>query len=312
MKSFKNILVYVDSFATYPQTAFHKAIQVATGNHGAITLIDVIEEVPWFMNAITHKAQDILDSTEGIRRDKLEEMAEEARNYDIPVKTLLVHGKPFVEIIRAALRDNHDLVMKTSRQPIDEGSSGGLYGQTAIRLIRKCPCPVWLVAANAPEAYKNVVVSIDPAPENESQNKLSKKLMDTAISITCPETGVLTTLHAWSLYAETLFSSRMTPQELREHIESVEEQVLEMVETFMIPFKDFLPEGKIELVRGEPGFAIPEYAHKSGADLLVMGTSGRSGLPQFFSGHIAEMVANEVNCSLLVIKPDEFVSPIHV
>ncbi len=309
MKSFKNILVYVDTFASHPHTAFHKAIEIAARNHGAVTLMDVVEDVPWFMNAISHKAQDILDTTEGMRRDKLEELAEEARNLDLPVKTLLVHGKPFEEITKAVLRNDHDLVMKTANAG---SNSTNLCGQTGIRLVRKCPCPVWIVTPAAPEKFSHVAVAIDPAPHDMSRNSMSKKLMESAISITCPDTGVLTIVHAWTLYAESMFASRMTPQELREHIETVERQVMEMVEAFLIPFQDFLPEGHVELVRGEPGLAVPEYVNQSNTDLLIIGTTGRSGLPHFFSGHIAEMVLNEIQCSVLVIKPDDFVCPIHI
>lgn len=311
MKSFKHILVYVDTLNHNAPIALNKAIQIASGNHGAITLIDVVEEVPWFMNAISHKAQSILNSTEDMRREKMEELAEEARNFDIPVKTLLVHGKPFEEITREVIRDNYDLVMKTANPASEAANRQGLYGSTAIRLVRKCPCPVWIITPDAPENFSKITVAIDPAPKDESHNNLSKKLMETAISVTCPEKGVLTILHAWSLFAESLFSARMSPQELREHIETVEKQVMEMVNTFLIPFKDFLPEGHVELVRGEPGFAIPEYVNQSNTELLIIGTNGRSGIPHFFSGHIAEMVLNEIKCSVLVIKPDDFVSPIH-
>lgn len=38
-------------------------------------------------------------------------------------------------------------------------------------------------------------------------------------------------------------------------------------------------------------------------DLVVMGTVGRRGIKGFFMGNTAEKVLNNINCSVLAIKP---------
>ena len=55
---------------------------------------------------------------------------------------------------------------------------------------------------------------------------------------------------------------------------------------------------------------IVDYADKNGIDLIVMGTIGRSGLSGLLIGSTAEKVIDQVNCSVLTIKPDNFKSPI--
>jgi nucleotide-binding universal stress UspA family protein len=57
-----------------------------------------------------------------------------------------------------------------------------------------------------------------------------------------------------------------------------------------------------ELLVGEPAAAIQEYADKIGADLIVMGTHGRSGVARFLMGSIAESVLRHAACPVLVIK----------
>ncbi|MDZ7686912.1 MAG: universal stress protein [Gammaproteobacteria bacterium] len=43
-----------------------------------------------------------------------------------------------------------------------------------------------------------------------------------------------------------------------------------------------------------------------GVDLLVMGTLSRSGIPGMLIGNTAERVLNDVDCSVLTLKPKGF------
>lgn len=43
-----------------------------------------------------------------------------------------------------------------------------------------------------------------------------------------------------------------------------------------------------------------------------MGSVARSGVPGFVMGNTAETIARLIPCSLVVIKPQEFISPVKV
>jgi len=45
-------------------------------------------------------------------------------------------------------------------------------------------------------------------------------------------------------------------------------------------------------------------------DLMVMDTLSHTGISGFFMGNTAETIPNQLNCSLLAIKPPGFISPI--
>ena len=47
-------------------------------------------------------------------------------------------------------------------------------------------------------------------------------------------------------------------------------------------------------------------------DLLVMGTVCRTGIPGFIIGNTAESMIHTVNCSVLALKPQGFVSPVEI
>ena len=53
--------------------------------------------------------------------------------------------------------------------------------------------------------------------------------------------------------------------------------------------------------------AVAEHV---GADLLVMGTVCRTGVSGFFMGNTAEQVLQQVECSVLTVKPDRFITPV--
>ena len=55
---------------------------------------------------------------------------------------------------------------------------------------------------------------------------------------------------------------------------------------------------------------IPRLASSQQVDLIVMGTVCLTGLPGLFIGNTAENVLQQVDCSVLTVKPGGFVSPV--
>ena len=54
---------------------------------------------------------------------------------------------------------------------------------------------------------------------------------------------------------------------------------------------------------GEPAAEILEAAKDTRADLIVMGTHGRTGLEHALMGSIAERVVRRANCPVLTVRP---------
>ena len=62
---------------------------------------------------------------------------------------------------------------------------------------------------------------------------------------------------------------------------------------------------------GVPWKEITRMANHLSADLVAIGTVGRSGIRGVLLGNTAEKVLSTCDCSILTVKPDDFVSPIH-
>jgi len=64
-------------------------------------------------------------------------------------------------------------------------------------------------------------------------------------------------------------------------------------------------QSRVIIVRfGNPAREITALAHRIGADLIVLGTHGRSMMARLFQGSIAEKVIAHAPCPVLALPPD--------
>jgi nucleotide-binding universal stress UspA family protein len=84
----------------------------------------------------------------------------------------------------------------------------------------------------------------------------------------------------------------------------------EQIEPEWEAFLSGLPLEKVEWEKssteGRAATAIVRQAEHVKADVIVMGTHGRSGLPYILLGSVAEKVARTASCPVLTIRPEPF------
>ncbi|MFG0261979.1 MAG: universal stress protein, partial [Novipirellula sp. JB048] len=68
----------------------------------------------------------------------------------------------------------------------------------------------------------------------------------------------------------------------------------------------------IHMEPGDPSEVIRGIADRIEADLMVMGTVCRTGVPGFLIGNTADSIIAGLTCSMLALKPTGFRSPIEV
>jgi universal stress protein E len=67
---------------------------------------------------------------------------------------------------------------------------------------------------------------------------------------------------------------------------------------------------QIHLIKGNPKLVVPECAREIGAELIVVGTVCRTGIPGLIIGNTVEEILNRIDSSVLAVKPRGFVSPV--
>jgi len=59
---------------------------------------------------------------------------------------------------------------------------------------------------------------------------------------------------------------------------------------------------KTEILEGTPSKEIVDYAESKKADLIAMGTTGKTGLDRLLLGSVAERVLKKAHCPVLLVK----------
>ncbi|OAH62365.1 phosphate starvation protein [Domibacillus aminovorans] len=61
-------------------------------------------------------------------------------------------------------------------------------------------------------------------------------------------------------------------------------------------------ETKTFIIEGNPAPVIVDFVQQSGADLIVMGSRGLSGLKEMFLGSVSHHVVQKVTCQVFIVK----------
>ena len=239
----------------------------------------------------------------------LEQVVESLRQFEIQVSSKVLYGTPFIEIIREVLLNGHDLVMITA-----EGRSGlkeKLFGRTTMHLMRKCPCPVWVVKRAQTRPYARILAAVDPSVYDPQRDSLNPLILQLAGSLARKEAAELHIVHVWHFFGERYVRSHgMTGEDIQEAKAQEKLQHKQHFDTLLgqVDVTDLKPH--LHLIEGDPEDCIPELVVEQGIDLLVIGTVCRTGIAGFLIGNTAEEVLNQVDCSVLTLKPEGFVTPV--
>lgn len=67
---------------------------------------------------------------------------------------------------------------------------------------------------------------------------------------------------------------------------------------------------QLHLIKGLARKEVPALARRLQVDCIVMGTVARTGIRGFIMGNTAETILEQIDCSVLAIKPPGFVTPV--
>jgi len=305
MKRFKDILV-IPSDPSADDAALKRAAKLADSNAARMTVLWPLEESRDGGTGLEY-FPDIIRALE----DELEKVAEVFRERGLAVNTRVRVGRPFFEIVRQVQEAGHDLVVKTARGQKLEKSL--FFGTTALHLLRKCPCPVWIVNPK-PGEQTGVLAAVDPDTEDEKALKLNQTIMEMATSLSILEEMDLHVVHAWSVpHEDTIRHSpflRISRNDADGYIKGIEGRHHERFAALIERFRHRAPHMEAHFVKGIPEKVVPAVVKEHNIGVVVMGTLARTGIPGLLIGNTAEGVLNQVDCSVLAVKPEGFVSPV--
>ena len=277
MAGFKNhILVPID-FSEQSIIALEQSYNLAQLTKADITLINVIEE-PFQLPFFTKIEEKGLEKK--IKKELEKLAAETMKKLSIHVNTLIVRGKVYEEVNKAAKKlKSSFIVMGTN------GSIGikKFIGSNALRVIRESKCPVITIKGKKHRfGCKNILLPLDLT--KETREKISK-----------------------SIEIAKLFTSTI---HLITVLDTDDEFIVKKLRRQMNQVHDFIRESDIPctvefLHNDDVTTAVIDYAKKIKADLLMIMTQEENWTDLMFISSSAQQIINSSDIPVLSIRPKD-------
>ena len=264
MERFKKILLVLNP-ESEEFTALARGVTLARQNQASLDVVVAPEHLPLDDLPLgTRTVIGLLD------RDELRDMvarrqwklvqkgltALSADDLEVSISVEWSHT-PFLTIVRKVLRDGHDLLIKTAEHVF--GPAAGLFHPTDRHLMRKCPCPVWMIRPEKHAAYKRILAAVDSFRRDEINADLNRHILDLACSQATRDNAELHVVHAYHVRSQVLLPTGIDVDEYRNAVARLHRERLdELLEGLSIPTQH------VHLEEGWPGEVIPAIARREG------------------------------------------------
>jgi nucleotide-binding universal stress UspA family protein len=268
--------------------------------------------------------------------DELEEQMTEHRrrrlqaltarlNADIDIQAKVLVGRPHEAVTREVIANERDLVLKSAES--GKGLKERLFGGNDVDLIRACPCPVLLIRQMPAKPYRHRCVCAGvyqdevPGSHRDDRKEINHLILEHATAIATSQFAELHVVHAWEAYGEQHVRSGRSPLRFdadnyvaiekhrnRQALKSCLSELRESMDSEEL----VTPQPVCHLVKGHHRDEIIKAAEEIGADLVVVGDLAHSGLTRLIIESTAEAITRQLNCSVLVVEPPEFETPVVV
>tara|TARA_B110000014_G_scaffold263959_1_gene262623 strand:+ start:444 stop:1376 length:933 start_codon:yes stop_codon:yes gene_type:complete len=308
MKDYRNILVIVDP-SLKKQKAVLRAIEfaekiIATENILAdditITAFCAVYDFSFEVTTFLSEEENLL-MTDSVVEHQKQQLASVIRMYKSPVKIVCDvswYNRSFEAILDKVNSLKCDIVIKETHQHPKLKSL--IFTPTDWHLLRKCPCPLLLVKDHKWPDKGNVIAAIHTTSGETEHITLNKKITQLAQGFSSLMHGQPHLVNAYPSAPVNLsieipefnfadFNNTMK----RQHDDAMNKHA----QAFAIP-KEYT-----HVVEGLPEEVIAQTAEELDAELVVMGTIGRTGLSGALIGNTAEHVVDLLQCDILAIKP---------
>ena len=284
MKLLEKILVATD-FSQSSGHAVQTAQALAKAFGSEIILLHVIPKVP-----------DSLVNLRTVRmgiRERLYDLSRELTKAGIrAVETVVEVGVAFDQIIQASERLDVNVIVVGSGDRADGGA--GHLGVTPERLVRKASKAVWVVKAGGSPVFKRMLCAVDfSAP--------SRRALANAVHLARTFQAELAVLHVAESLPELYAVHAVVAAEAQSKYRRQERREFD---AFLKDF-EFTDVIWTKTVRqGSAPQEILKFVREWSADLLVMGSVGRTGLSRILLGSVAGKVLREMPCSVITVKSE--------
>lgn len=208
--------------------------------------------------------------------------AHSAGNEDPDIVPVVAQGWPAREIVRVAWQERSELIVVGPPASRVDGSARA----TISRIIRRADLPVLVVRGDPWREYSDVLCAVDRSVTAVDTIALAARLASRTLR-------AFTLLHAYHVPFEHWVGA--APE--------LEDEALAYVRAFAREVANDVPVVRTAVRRGEPGLQVLRAAVEERAELVAIGTHGRSGIWRAVLGSAAEWVIANAPFDVAVARP---------
>ena len=311
------LLVVIDPTVDQ-QPALEKAAALANKTGHELVLLGCVYD-PYIAGDRFFDGSDLKDLRSGLMNEtltNLEKLANSHRNTGLEVACRAVWDTPLHEaIVREAIQFQPDIVFKDAHH--HSMLSRALFTNTDWHLIRECPSTLWLAKQSKVAEREIVMAAVEPTHQHDEPAALDQKIIEQAKVLSALFDDSPHLVHVYNVPTEAVISAyapvpalASPPIDYADNVNQVKKHHAEALEKLA---RDAgLPEGRVHLRQGYPAELLPDLAKELNAGVVVMGAVARSRLKRVVIGSTAERTLDRFSCDIVVVKPDEFESPVDV
>ncbi len=321
MSAFNNILAVVD-WSGDVEGHCNRVVELARHCGARLTIATAAPDLP---GPISREGESLRRWAEQESQRRIRWLDDwlATRRGDLTLRRIELDKPPFLAVIRQVLSGEHDLVIKAAEDP---DWSDRIFGSDDMHLLRKCPCPVWLTKAGKPQIRRILAAvklredSLESAKTRAAHEQLNQDLFQRALALATMHSAELHVVHAWEAPGESLMSggfASVPRARITAYVDQVGQEHARLFDEFLqrmdgLPYPDSTValQPRRHLIKGAAPAVIPALVREHRIDLVVMGTIGRAGVPGLLIGNTAEGILDQLQCSVLAIKPPGFVTPV--
>ncbi len=238
------------------------------------------------------------------RRRKLEEFAASLGKDGLQVDARYYWGRPLlVRMLLAVLAERPQMVFKDVHA--EPALRRLLFTSLDLDLLRQCPEPLMLVRPSPNMLPKRILAAVDPLDEHGRPHELNARILSMAVQLAKQCDAQLDVVHVFEYLPfpadPEVLSGWMPDVALIQKLRDLHTEALQKLgKHYGIP-----PE-QVQMLDGEPGRVIAEFAAAKHSDMVIMGTVQRSGFERLAMGSVAERLLELLSCDVLALKPDGF------
>lgn len=304
MDTLKTVLAAVD-FSNCSKAALRQGVRMARSNNASLHVLHVIER----------NLDDLLESSGMSNWQKITGDINERRRLAVSTFTAEIAGvdKTFVDVrsghpVRTLIETVNSTMADVLVMGMHSANRAGA-GPLATAAIRSAPTKVLLVHEKHQGTFKKIVVAID-------FSDTSKRALLQAIRIAQQDSAPLhivnifptarpemafvgNPLGIWPVDWQAVFASW----------QAVRDSIVPGLQSFAKDFTSEMTRLQVHYHAVEAdsyGDGLVAFVKDNNADLLVIGTRGKTNLRYMFMGSTAERVVRDTPCSILAIKPEKF------